>query len=285
MQQPDIMIFGSSKASCSAFEEAKQMEPVDQHNCEIQRNLEHWRRKPVLSRIYRTFHELIARNLAIQSSGLTVEIGSGIGNIKEVIPHCVRTDLFPNPWIDCVQNAYCLSWADGSVANLILFDVFHHLRYPGTALEEFHRVLMPGGRVIIFDPCVSILGLFVYGHLHHEPLGLKDAIQWIPRGEWSPRDVDYYAAQGNATRVFLRGEFDPGLSAWTVVTRRRFSAISYATSGGYSRPQMYPASAFPIMRLVDRMCDLIPWLFATRLLVVIEKKTTAEQRGSFRHDS
>lgn len=247
------------------------MESVDQHNCEIQKNLEYWRKKPVLRRIYSNFHELIARNLTIHASGLTIEVGSGIGNIKEVIPDCIRSDLFPNPWIDCVQNAYCMSLADGSVANLILFDVFHHLRYPGEALDEFHRVLMPGGRVIIFEPCVSILGLLVYGLLHNEPLGLNEAIQWTAPGEWTPTDVDYYAAQGNASRIFLRGEYDLDSSEWTIVRSKRFSAISYVTSGGYSGPQLYPSFAFPMMRLVDRMCDLMPWLFATRLLVVIEK--------------
>jgi SAM-dependent methyltransferase len=256
------------------------METVDQHNREIHSNLQFWRSKPVLRRIYKTFHELIARNLATQTSGVTIELGAGIGTIKEVIPHCILSDLFPNPWIDCVQNTYCLSLADGSVTNLILFDVFHHLQYPGAALEEFHRVLIPGGRVIIFEPCVSILGRLVYGLFHLEPLGLRDAIQWMPPDEWSPRDVDYYAAQGNATRIFLRGEFQSGLSKWTVVTKRRFSAISYVTSGGYSGPQLYPSFALPIMRLADRMCDLIPWLFATRLLLVIEKKTTAEPEGA-----
>ena len=71
--------------------------------------------------------------------GSVVELGSGIGNIKEVIPKCLCTDLFPNPWLDYVENAYALSFGSASVSNLILFDVFHHLKYPGTALQEFHR--------------------------------------------------------------------------------------------------------------------------------------------------
>jgi hypothetical protein len=42
-------------------------------------------------------------------------------------------------------------------------------------------------------------------------------------------------------------------------------------SGGYSKPQLYPDKAFLLMRLVDRMCDYLPGIFATRLLVVLEK--------------
>ena len=110
--------------------------PVGQHNVEIQGNRLAWERKPQLRSVYRGFHELIASRLDRSVAGLTVELGSGMGSIKEVIPECITTDLFPNPWLDRQENAYRLSFADGSVANLILFDVWHHLRYPGTALKR-----------------------------------------------------------------------------------------------------------------------------------------------------
>ena len=245
---------------------------AEQHNLEIKKNLERWKGKPVLREIYRGFHQLIAQHLAPDTKGLIVELGSGIGNIKEVIPGCIRTDLFPNPWIERLENAYALSFQNASVSNLILFDVFHHLRYPGSALQEFRRVLRPHGRAIIFEPCLSLLGVFVYGCLHPEKLGLKEKIEWFAPSGWSPEDVDYYAAQGNATRIFLRGEFHQNLEAWRVITSRRLSAISYAASGGYSKPQLYPDAALPLMRRLDRICDAAPSLFATRLLVVLEKK-------------
>ena len=92
-----------------------------------------------------------------------------MGRIKDVIPQCVTTDLFPNPWLDRQENCYQLSFADGSVSHLILFDVWHHLRYPGTALREFHRVLAPGGRLILFEPAASWVGRLVYHFFHHEP--------------------------------------------------------------------------------------------------------------------
>jgi len=40
--------------------------------------------------------------------------------------------------------------------------VFHHLEFPGTALAEFARVLRPGGRVVIFEPGLGVLGGFAY---------------------------------------------------------------------------------------------------------------------------
>ncbi len=248
------------------------MPDVSQHNEEIQRNLRSWEHKPLLKQIYRGFHELIAEHLSPDQKGSTVELGSGIGNIKEAIPNCIRTDLFRNPWIDQVENAYRLSFTDASVSNLILFDVFHHLRYPGTALKEFERVLRPSGRLLVFDPCVSLLGRLVYGPLHAEPLGLDTKIDWCAPEGWSPEAIDYYAAQGNASRVFLGGYFEAQLEAWNLLAIIRRAAISYVASGGYSGPQLYPLFALPLMKGIDAICDLMPAMFATRLLAVLEKK-------------
>jgi len=249
---------------------------ASRHNDEIAQNLEHWKKKPSLQKSYRVFHQLIAQHLTDSEHGLTIELGSGIGNIKDTIPGCLRTDLFPNPWIDQVENAYKLSFSDASVSNLIMFDVFHHLRYPGAALAEAHRVCTPKGRLIIFEPCISLLGLLVYGPLHAEPLSVREEITWNAPENWSPDNVDYYAAQGNASRVFLGQSYRQSLQSWNIVHSQRLSAISYIATGGYSMPKLYPDYAYPLMRGIDSILDHLPWIFATRLLVVLEKNNVME---------
>lgn len=245
--------------------------PIEQHNREILKNLAVWEKTPLLRKIYREFHELVAQHLANLPGYEVVELGSGIGNIKEVIAHCLRTDIFPNPWLDRVENAYQLSFADQTVSDLILIDVFHHLRYPGTALQEFWRVLAPKGRVIIFEPYLSLLGLAAYGLFHPEPLGLLKKIGWFAPAGWSPTDMDYYASQGNATRIFTGRAYRQYLQEWNVVLVKRLVYISYVASGGYSQPQLYPDRWYGLMKALDRFFTPFPMLFGTRLLVVLEK--------------
>ena len=254
--------------------------PIDQHNIEIEQNRRAWQRKPVLQRAYRDFHRRIAAHVDPAIRGTIVELGSGIGNIRDVIPNCLRTDLFANPWLDQVENAYDLSFADGTVSHLILFDVFHHLEHPGTALRECRRVLAPRGRVIIFDPYVSLTGRLVYGPLHHEPIGDDRPIVPTAPASFDPHRHSYYAAQGNATRAFWGNDAPEILDGWKVIARERIGAWAYALTGGYSKPQLYPAALYPLVKGVDRVAEMLPQLFALRALVVLtpaSAKATARQ--------
>jgi SAM-dependent methyltransferase len=245
---------------------------LSQHNIEIQQNLEFWQRKPRLQEIYRGFYRLIAAQLNRDIGGKIVELGSGIGNVKMMIPEAICTDLFPNPWIDQVENAYRLSFQDRTVSNLILFDVFHHLEFPGTALAEFSRVLQPSGRVIIFDPYISLTGLLVYGLFHHEPVAINKKIHWVAPEDFDPWKSNYYAAQGNATRVFYTKKKYCDLKGFELADRKRIPALSYVASGGYSKPQIFPDKMFTFIEKTESVLKHFPLLFATRTLIVLSKK-------------
>lgn len=244
---------------------------IEQHNHEIHENAEAWKKKPLLRKIYLKFYKEIQAELNGNLKGLNVELGSGMGNVKEVIPDCITTDLFPNPWLDQVENAYALTFDDNSVANLILFDVWHHLQFPGTAMKEFARVLKPGGRVILFEPAMGALGKLVYGLFHHEPLGLKLPIELFAPPDFDSAKQTYYAAQGNCWRLFRDGVVPSRLKGWRVQNTQFLSAISYVGSGGFSGPQLYPGSILPAVEALDDLLSHLPLLFATRMLVSLEQ--------------
>jgi SAM-dependent methyltransferase len=243
----------------------------NQHLIEIRRNQEAWQKKTALHQAYAVLYRLICAQLS-PVEGSTVELGSGIGALKESLPDCVTTDIFPNPWLDRVENAYRLSFPNASVSNLILFDVFHHLQWPGSALKEFARAVRQQGRVIMMEPGFGLLGKFVYSHFHHEPLGFTQPISWdrsAADGDWAG---SYYAAQANAWRVFRLGEGAGKLPEWKTILVKPLAALSYVASGGFSRPSLYPSFLFPFVRGLDRIADFLPPLFATRLLVVLERR-------------
>jgi SAM-dependent methyltransferase len=164
-----------------------------------------------------------------------------------------------------------MGFANETISNLILFDVWHHLQYPGSALSEFQRVLKPGGRLIIFDPAMSAFGRLIYGCFHHEPLGLNKTIEWFAPEGFEPEGAPYYAAQGNASRIFVGGSMLQRLRGWNVIEVKQLSALTYVASGGFSKPQLYPKSLYRFVRGIDGWLSKWPKLFATRLLIVLER--------------
>jgi hypothetical protein len=240
------------------------MSPLVQHQIEIHRNRKAWESKPLLRHIYGQFYESIKQLIDPSLTGTIIEIGSGIGNLREHVSGAICSDLFPNPWLDVVCDGYQLPFKQGSVSHLVLFDVFHHLQMPAAFLAEARRVLIRGGRVIIFEPYISLSSSFVYGLLHHEPVAWNAAINLGPT---PPVVQEYYAGQGNATRIFFRNEFSGFPSGWRVFSKSAFSSFSYILSGGYSKPAFYPSRLYSMIYRLDVTLSRWPVLFGSRCLV------------------
>jgi SAM-dependent methyltransferase len=245
------------------------MTPTEQHQVEIQKNLRHWEGKPLLREIYAGFYRRIVTLIDAKLPGRVVEIGSGIGNLKAHLPGALCTDLFPNPWLDLVCDGYELPFTGSSLSHLVLFDVFHHLRAPNAFLLEARRVLSPSGRLILFEPYMSLVSYPVYGLLHHEPVAWREPVNLA---ESLPRPRDYYAAQGNATRLFFRGEIPDWPAGWKVFHARAFSSFSYLFSGGYSKPAFYPGGCLKAVEKCDAFLSRWPGLFGARCLVGLERR-------------
>jgi SAM-dependent methyltransferase len=244
------------------------MTSIQQHQVEIENNLAAWRRKPLLQEIYQGFYREILGCIDTRIPGLVVELGSGIGNLKQHLPQALATDLFPNPWLDLACDAYELPFEDGSVSHLVLFDVFHHLQAPRAFLNEARRVLGKDGRIILFEPFISTASYPVYGLVHHEPVALRATIELAER---PPENRGYYAAQGNATRLFFRGGPTGWLNGFVMARAKAFSSFAYLLSGGYSKPALYPNSLLGLMRRLDNTLSCFPKLFGARCIIELRK--------------
>lgn len=245
---------------------------AEQHNREIHENRSSWERKPVLREVYSDLYRQIASNVVRSGEKPSLELGSGMGNIKQFIPDCITSDIFANPWLDRVENAYGLSFADQSLANVILFDVWHHLEYPANALSEVGRVLEEGGRLIVMDPSMSPVGRFVYGAFHHEPLGFSVRFKPSKAELEQMEDLPYFAAQSSAHRLLRNREIPELLRMWQIVEIQEIVSFAYLASGGFRGRQLYPDKMLPIIKRLDALLSRWSAFFAARILVVLEKK-------------
>lgn len=239
-----------------------------QHQIEIEGNRAVWEIKPLLGEIYA---ELYGRLVSLVDStipGPILELGSGIGALKRHLPQALLSDQFPNPWLNLAADAYRIPFADGSLSHLLLFDVFHHLNAPRAFLKEARRVLVNGGRLLLCEPYISWTSAIVYGFFHHEPIGWRRDIN---SGEIPPAVATYYAAQGNATRIFFREPAREFLEGWTIRHRQAFASVSYLASGGFSKRSFYPVRWLPVLRKCDAILSRWPAVFGARCVVALER--------------
>ncbi|MAS93416.1 MAG: methyltransferase type 11 [Verrucomicrobiales bacterium] len=251
---------------------SEESDSIIRHERELHANREFFESKPLLKEIYGDFYQRIGSWLPGETGDRTiVELGSGMGQAKQFLPDCITTDLFDNDYVDRVESVYDLQFDDGSVDGFFMVDVFHHLRFPSIAFDQMRRCLRPGGRIVLLEPDVSLVGRVVFGMLHPEPLGLGEKIDWRKEFHSDTNDVEsYYAAQGNGHRTFVRKENIEKVDPLTAIHVERITSLSYVGSGGFSGPQLYPQALLPLMRGIDRMLSPFPGLFSTRLFVVLE---------------
>ena len=229
-----------------------------------------WNERPLVRRQYGEWYQLIVDSLA-DVGRPTVELGSGIGKLREYKPDVVTTDIEPTPWADIVVDAEALPYENGELGNLVLLDVFHHLADPARFLDEARRALAPGGRVVIVDPYCSPLSAPVYKRFHHERTDLgAPAFERDERTGAAPLESN----QARATLVFYRDR-ERYLARWPelpVVESRRFAFLVYPLTGGFTRPPLLPQTLYCPLTLVERVLQPLARLLAFRCLVVLERR-------------
>ncbi len=90
-----------------------------------------------------------AARLIEEARGLVLDFGSGIQSPDRLRPHVVNLDAIQFPYVDVVNTCADLPFRDAIFDSVVSQAVFEHLPDPAHSVREIHRVLKPGGRVLI----------------------------------------------------------------------------------------------------------------------------------------
>jgi SAM-dependent methyltransferase len=230
-----------------------------------------WERKPVLRTVYQDFYDRLAPECR---PGTTIEIGGGIGNLKQRLADVVATDIQFAPWLDCVADAQRLPFAAGSAANIVMVDVLHHLEFPAVFFREAARVLRPGGRVLMVEPAITYGSTLFYRLFHHEPT--RTSVEALADGTPDPRRDPYDSNQAIPTILVTRerNEFHARFPDLSIVRVVWFALAAYPLSGGFKPWSLLSAGAARRLLRVERAIEpLIGRLAGFRVMIVIEKTT------------
>jgi SAM-dependent methyltransferase len=228
-----------------------------------------WAQKPVLHVIYDDFYDRIA---AACRPGRTIEIGGGIGTLKQRFCDVITSDVQPAPWLDCIADAQRLPFATACVANIVMVDVLHHLEFPLAFLREAARVLQHGGRVIMVEPAITWASTLLYRLLHHEPVRTRVdvLVEGSPRPNRDPYDSNQAIPTILATRE--RERFHRLLPQLRIARVEWFSFAAYPLSGGFQPWSLVtPTLARRLLAFERKFEPALGRFMGFRMMLVVEK--------------
>ncbi|MGD0078507.1 MAG: class I SAM-dependent methyltransferase [Sedimentisphaerales bacterium] len=225
------------------------------------------RSKALLKKLYSDFYRQFRKVVEQPENKMLVELGSGGGFIKEIIPNTITSDVLDIEGVDKVFSATDMPFGSCSVDAFFMFDVLHHIAEPRRFFSEANRCLKPGGRIVMIEPTNTLWARFVFKNYHHE---LFD-----PQGGWGfEQQSPLTTANGAMPWIILirdRTIFEQEYPGLRIVSIRNHTTLVYLFSGGFTMRQLLPRFLYPVIRAIEYFLSPFKNQLGMFMTIVIEK--------------
>jgi SAM-dependent methyltransferase len=206
-------------------------------------------KKKFMRELYLEWYTYFKQSFEGLTQGKMVEIGSGGGFLKEIIPEVLTSDIIPLPTNDLTFSALVMPFHDGELSAIFMIDTFHHLPDCEMFLKESERVLKVGGKIIMIEPANSLWGRFIYTNFHHEPFN--------PGGEWTfPSSGPLSGANGALPWIVFKRDrelFKEKFPSLTIKIMKNHTPLRYLLSGGFTMNQLLPDFMYSPIKWIEKL--------------------------------
>lgn len=224
--------------------------------------------KRFLKKIYSEWYGLITASIP-EGPGNILELGSGGGFLKEIIPEVITSDVFSASGIDLTIDA-CkdIPFGNGELKAIAMVDVLHHLPDVAFFLTIAEKSLRVGGRIIMIEPWYTPWSGIIYNKFHHEPFNTHSE-------NWHFSCAGPLSSANGALPWILferdRDIFREKFSNFEILEIKKMMPICYLLSGGVSYKSFVPGCFFNFVRGFEKYFRLES-LCAMFAFITIEKK-------------
>jgi len=215
------------------------------------------RQKDFLVRLYRDFYQEFKSVSDEFPGGVFVEIGSGGGFLKKVIPSVITSDILSLAHIDMSFSAVRLPFKNNRIDCFFMFDVLHHVKDAAVFLGELARCLKKGGKIVMIEPANTLWGRFIYQNFHHETFD--------PNAGWTIDGTGPLSDANGALPWIIfsrdRKKFEKDFPNLKVLQFKAHAPFRYLISGGLSFRQLLPSCMYSLIKGVELVLfPLNPWI-------------------------
>ncbi|MBN2120587.1 MAG: methyltransferase domain-containing protein [Candidatus Omnitrophica bacterium] len=206
------------------------------------------RRKPILKKLYADFYARIKKSIGDSLKGKSiVELGSGRGFIKEVIPGVITSDVIKLSNVNLNLSAVSLPFKDGSVDAFVMVNVLHHIHDAEKFFNEADRCLKDGGDIVMIEPASTFWGRLIW-RLHYEAFDTKAG--------WRLDKARPLSVANGALPwiVFYRDRirFSKEFPRLKILKLEPHTPFMYIASGGVLTTQLLPSFTYNALKALER---------------------------------
>jgi len=226
-------------------------------------------RKKILKKLYIDWYNSFVNQLPDLPCGKIIEIGSGGGFLKQLLPDIITSDVLKLPHIDMVFSAEKLPFENQSVSAIFLMDVLHHIPDSEKFFEETQRVLCRNGILFMIEPANTWFSRFIFKKFHHEPFN-EHATTWQFPSSGPLSDANIALPWIIFTRD--RIQFEKNYSQLCIRSVSLHTPFRYLISGGLSYKSPFPSWAFGSITIIEKLLSpLYPFLAMFQTIYVVKK--------------
>lgn len=208
--------------------------------------------KPFLKKIYLAWYQNFIDEAKNNPGGKYLEIGSGGGFLKDLIPHVITSDIMPLPTVDMEFSAEKMPFENNELDGIFMVNVFHHIPHPYMFLKEAERILKPGGKIIMVEPANTPFSRYIYQNFHHEP--------FAPDGGWEFASSGPLSSSNQALPYIYmirdREKFGNEFPSLQIEKIKLHTPFLYILSGGVSRKCLVPEWSYGFWKTAEKLPEV-----------------------------
>lgn len=223
--------------------------------------------KSFLKKIYFSWYNNFVDEVKKNPGGKYLEIGSGGGFLKDLIPSVITSDIMSLPTVDMKFSAEKMPFQNNELDGIFMVNVLHHIPHPHMFFREAERTLKPGGKIIMVEPAYTPVSSYIYKNFHHEPFAPEDGWEFVSSGRLSSSN------QALPYMYMIRDckKFEKEFPLLTIEKIKLHTSFLYTLSGGLSRKCLVPEWTYNFWAALEKIPG-ISRLFGMFATYVVSKK-------------
>jgi len=225
---------------------------IDDDLDEIQATIRHRKlllSKPYLKKLYTEWYRGFAEIAGTMDGGKFLEIGSGGGFLKDVLPSVITSDLQAIPDLDMVFAAEEMPFGPGELDGIFMLNTLHHIPISERFFAKANVALRTGGIIYMVEPANTLLSRWIYQNFHHEP--------FEPQGKWKFSSSGPLSGANGALSWILFNrdldEFRQKFPQLKPIKLKLHTPFRYILSGGLSHKSLLPGWAFGLSTALEQI--------------------------------